>query len=221
MKAQGINNGAFKHGHTSGGNLTPEFHSWKSMKSRCLNSSVRAYPNYGGRGVTVCERWQSFENFLADMGPRPEGTSLDRYPNMNGNYEPGNCRWATKAQQARNTRAVIRVHFNGKTKLLIDWAEELGINSRTLHRRFELGWTVQRAFAQTVKARTDLRPPICVNHGLLTLDDFYVYPSGIRMKFCRDCHKERVTRQQNERRQKKYAAAREYSIPPVIHEVVA
>lgn len=83
----------------------PAYSSWKSMRQRCTNPNAAGYRYYGGRGIKVCARWlNSFENFLADMGARPAGKSLDRFPNQNGDYEPGNCRWATKAQQSANQR---------------------------------------------------------------------------------------------------------------------
>lgn len=90
------------HGHKLQ-HATPEYRSWQAMKARCLNPNAHAYERYGGAGITVCDRWLKFENFLADMGPRPVGTSLDRINNA-GNYEPGNCRWATRSQQSKNRK---------------------------------------------------------------------------------------------------------------------
>jgi hypothetical protein len=100
-------------GCLSRGNLLKHFHygspahtSWRSMKSRCLNPNSDKYPLYGGRGVVICERWMSFANFLADMGERPEGKTLDRI-DSHGNYEPGNCRWATVVEQRKNRRDCV------------------------------------------------------------------------------------------------------------------
>jgi hypothetical protein len=78
--------------------------SWRSMMSRCYNPKATAYENHGGRGIIVCEEWHNFENFLSDMGERPPDKTLDRYPNNDGNYEPGNCRWATWSEQNKNKR---------------------------------------------------------------------------------------------------------------------
>lgn len=95
-----------KHGHSIGtrGNRTtsPEYNTWASMVQRCTNPSFKDYRYYGGRGITVCQRWKDFRNFLADMGPRPKGKTIDRYPNRDGNYEPGNCRWATQKEQTEH-----------------------------------------------------------------------------------------------------------------------
>lgn len=86
---------------------SPAYQSWRSMMTRCFNQNYDRYSDYGGRGITVCERWQTFANFLEDMGERPEGHTLDRI-NNDGNYEPQNCQWATLSEQARNRRKARR-----------------------------------------------------------------------------------------------------------------
>lgn len=90
-----------RHGHSS--QRTPTYHTWTSMHARCRYPYVRSFEHYGGRGITVCDRWRSFENFLSDMGERPPDTSIDRI-DPDGNYEPSNCRWATAAEQQQNRR---------------------------------------------------------------------------------------------------------------------
>lgn len=130
------------HGATVGGQVTPTWESWRAMNERCRNPRHRCYENYGARGISVCDRWRdSYENFLADMGERPSRShSIDRYPDMNGNYEPGNCRWATSREQNRNRRSSRRLTIDGKTMCVVEWAEAVGVNSSTLRDRIHNGW---------------------------------------------------------------------------------
>ena len=100
------------------------------MRSRCTSPSTAQFKHYGGRGITVCERWESFENFLADMGERPIGKTLDRI-DVDGNYEPSNCRWATQSEQMNNTHRSVK--YQGKT--LTEWSKELGVKYDTLSYR--------------------------------------------------------------------------------------
>lgn len=124
---------------------SPEFYIWSSMLQRCYNVNATGYKNYGGRGITVCERWKSsFENFFTDMGQRPESLSLDRI-DVNGNYSPENCRWATLAQQGENKRNTIYITVDGKTKSLTEWARELGVRKDTLRWRLKK-WSLQKTF---------------------------------------------------------------------------
>jgi hypothetical protein len=138
-----------KHGHTSRGKRSRTYVSWVKMRRRCLVPADEHYRLYGGRGITVCRRWLIFENFLADMGERPEGTTLDRYPDKNGNYEPGNCRWATQKEQCNNTRLNVMVEYQGVTKTATQWAESMNWPKRTVYMRLRAGWTVERALTTT------------------------------------------------------------------------
>lgn len=121
-----------KHGKTK----TPTYAAWQGMKRRCYSKTAKAYKNYGGRGIRVCERWlDSFDNFLFDMGISPQGMTIERI-NNDGDYQPSNCRWATRANQARNRRTTKLIEYNGKKQCMKDWAKELGINYDTLKSRF-------------------------------------------------------------------------------------
>lgn len=129
-----------KHGESINQNKSVEYNSWLGMKARCKGLRYIEKKCYLDRGITVCERWKnSFENFLEDMGRRPEGKySLDRIENDKGYYKE-NCRWATPAQQNRNKRDTILITYNNKTQCVTDWAREYGINRSTLVNRY-LDW---------------------------------------------------------------------------------
>lgn len=131
----GKQNGSYIHGLSESGT----FRSWASMITRCTNTKVPSYQRYGARGVKVCDRWKSFSNFLSDMGERPQGTSLDRIDN-DGNYELGNCRWATSAQQNNNSSHNRRITIDGVTKTIEDWSRHSGIEQSTLSHRYKRGW---------------------------------------------------------------------------------
>lgn len=133
-----------RHGHATCG-VSPTYHSWSAMVARCTNPAHRSYESYGGAGITVCNRWLVFLNFLDDMGEKPAGMSIDRFPDQRGNYEPGNCRWATATAQARNKTTNRMLTFNGETKPLAAWAECLGVKSKTLADRIANGWSDDEA----------------------------------------------------------------------------
>lgn len=130
-----------------GGSSTPEYASWSAMKNRCFNPNCDDYPNYGGCGITVCDRWlDSFEDFLADMGPRPSPKhSIDRFPDPHGNYEPGNCRWATMKQQHNNRRDNRLITMGGLTLCLTAWAERVGLSPQLILYRLKHDWPVADA----------------------------------------------------------------------------
>lgn len=132
-----------KHGHSSTKNgISPEYVSWYGMKSRCYIKNQRSYKDYGGRGIRVCKRWlgeNGFINFLADMGKKPSPKHTIDRKNVNLNYTPSNCRWATPKEQSDNTTKTIRITFKGKTKTLVEWSAYLNINRRALYARVKRG----------------------------------------------------------------------------------
>jgi hypothetical protein len=143
------------HGATAGGKRTPEHQAWKGMIKRCGNPAAKDYAFYGGRGVRVCERWRlSFAAFLADVGDRPSANhTLDRFPNNNGNYEPGNVRWATRVEQMRNTRANHLLTHNGETRTIAEWAEVTGLAQHAIWKRLRRGWGVAESLTIPLRAR--------------------------------------------------------------------
>lgn len=140
----------FKDTHTTHArSRSKEYRSWRGMMGRCYNKKIRSYHLYGGRGVIVDERWHTFENFFADMGEAPSPThSVDRFPDNSGNYQPGNCRWATAKQQALNRRNNRLLTFHGETLPATAWAERLGIPESRVHGRIRHGWSAERIFTE-------------------------------------------------------------------------
>jgi len=132
LKSERSSEAHLTHGMTS----TRTYESWTAMKKRCTNHNNPDYENYGGRGITVCERWADFENFYADMGERPDGMSIERSDN-NGNYCPENCSWDNRKAQSRNRRSNVIIKYQGEARCMKDWAEELGINYKTLWGRLQ------------------------------------------------------------------------------------
>lgn len=144
----------YTRGFTRGKKHPAEYTAWVAMKGRCYNPSNNRYHLYGARGICVCERWRGkngFSNFLSDMGPRPsENHSIDRKDN-DGNYEPGNCRWATDAEQASNQRRNMIVDWNGERLTVAEVARRTGIKAATLYQRIHMGLTIERAVSEPVQ----------------------------------------------------------------------
>ncbi len=133
-----------KHGHARKSKKSRTYYAWRSMRARCYNKNDEGYPDYGGRGIKVCERWMnSFENFLTDMGAVPVGLSLHRVDNDLG-YSPDNCIWATKDVQHRAMRSNVKLTYNGKTQCVMDWAGEVGLPWGLLYKRVKAGWDATR-----------------------------------------------------------------------------
>lgn len=124
---------------THGMSYTSEYRSWAGMLVRCFNKNCKAYDRYGGRGITVCERWRnSFQNFYDDMGRKPKGYSIERKDN-NGIYSPENCKWSSVQDQARNRRSNIKITYNGETICLAEYAEKIGVDFFVLYRKLKRG----------------------------------------------------------------------------------
>lgn len=147
------------HGHAANGRLSPTYVTWQNMRSRCLTATRADYADYGGRGITIDPRWDSFSNFLSDMGERPRGLSLDRIDNSKG-YSKDNCRWATRTTQANNTRKNTYLTFDGKTRSVTEWTRALNFPAGIIDQRIKkLGWSTEKAL--TTPARPLKRRKKC------------------------------------------------------------
>ena len=155
-----------RHGHTWGGGVSPTYSSWRNMISRCTQPSNPAFKHYKKRGITVCARWRVFDNFLADMGERPAGKyTLDRIDNS-GDYKPGNCRWATKRQQANNRVTNKLFDYRGERITFAELVRRTGASKEILRSRLLRGkggpWTVESALSTPARKghRTDRLGPM-------------------------------------------------------------
>lgn len=148
------------HGATMRGsdqNLRRTYRIWSNMRTRCSNPNADRYGCYGGRGIRVCDQWDSsFEDFLADMGICPPGMTIER-DNVNGNYEPGNCRWATRHEQYQNKQDSVKITFSGETLTISEWSRRLGGRKGMVQKRLDLGWSIDKAL--TVPALPQYQRP--------------------------------------------------------------
>jgi hypothetical protein len=193
-------------------NPHPLYTIWQGMRRRCRTPSNNAWANYGGRGITICPEWDSFSRFVADMGPRPTNLhSIDRI-DCDGNYEPGNCRWATRKQQQRNQRCTRHVVVEGKTYIAAELQEQYGIKSDTIVKRAAAGAPFDRVVSRerllvaeptwqgAVKARIakQLARTHCKNGHPWSLENTAYYSKG---RYCRICNREKESRRRERLRQ--------------------
>lgn len=162
---------------------TPEYRVWQTMRLRCKNPKNAAYPDYGGRGIKVCERWaESPARFIEDMGKKPSPRhEIDRI-NNDGNYEPGNCRWALRKENSNNRRSNRFIEHEGERKTVTQWAELLGISASVLEKRLAAGWPETRVLTTPVrpkgkKGQTTISQRLCVDCG----------KAGVGGARCRPC----------------------------------
>lgn len=139
---------------THGMSGTRIYRIWACMKNRCHDSNNPRYHDYGGRGIKACDEWLKFENFYKDMGDPPSNKTLDRIDNNEG-YNPNNCKWSTVKEQRENMRNNVYLTYNGETKLLMDWAKQIGIKRHTLETRIYRGWTTERALNKPVVEKNE------------------------------------------------------------------
>ena len=140
----GRKNPCYAHGHALRGKRSSTYQIWEGAKKRCKSPSCKGYPDYGGRGITFCDRWLDFSNFLEDMGERPDGMTLERIDNSKG-YCLENCKWATRKEQGSNKRNNVLVTAFGKTQTIPQWSDETGLSYHTIYLRLRKGRTHEEA----------------------------------------------------------------------------
>lgn len=150
LRREAMQRASTTHGHARHGKVSRTYRTWLDMRKRCNNPNNKHWKNYGGRGITVDRTWDDYAQFLADMGERPPGLTLERREN-NGPYCKENCTWATQKQQSINTRRNHYVTYEGQTHALSVWAEKLGKSYPALLARLRAGWAVEHAFTQEVR----------------------------------------------------------------------
>jgi hypothetical protein len=153
LKGEVIGARSQTHGATKGRTIIPEYESYSKMKSRCFDTQCRSYPRYGGRGITVCDRWlgkDGFANFLSDLGPMPAGYSIER-KDVNGNYCPENCCWIPHASQVHNRGITVYLTADNRTMRIDQWSVETGIAYGTILSRIKRGWSEHDAVMRPVR----------------------------------------------------------------------
>lgn len=158
---------------------TVEYRTWQTMRDRCTNPKSQAWENYGGRGITICDRWLNDpQAFIDDMGPRPGGHEIDRIDNDAG-YSKENCRWTTRSVNDRNRRSSKWIAYRGERRTLAEWCELLGLDRSPIAARFALGWAPERAFETPIRPKRHrlTEPQVCVVCG-------HISPPKPRRKTC-------------------------------------
>lgn len=150
-----LSRAARTHGHTAGGERSGEYIIWMGIRARCTNENGSGFDRYGARGITVCDRWRdSFEAFLEDMGPRPSPDhQVDRFPDNHGDYEPGNCRWASRSENQNNRDCNVRIEHDGKNLTVAEWSEITGIKWTTIRERLKRGWSAADTLTKPIDRR--------------------------------------------------------------------
>ncbi len=181
------------HGFTAFNKRDPkEYSSWKSIKRRCFDTKFKSYKNYGGRGIKICERWEnSFLNFITDMGMMPHPScSIDRIDN-DGNYEPNNCRWATRIKQANNKSNNVFLEWNGEKKTVAEWSRSTNIPIVAIRERLKK-WSIEKTLSTPLKSNNKIIKKIKFGNKSLSMYEWEKVLSIDRSTIYRKLQKSRI-----------------------------